>query len=142
MVRKAWDYAKKNNFQFIATGEVLGERPMSQNKQSLELVSKESGVGDYLLRPLSAKLLPETISEKKGWVDRNKLLAIKGRSRKPQLELAQKWEISEFPTPTGGCLLTDPGYSQRLKNMFQYWPNFDVKDASNYQIWQKFLVLW
>jgi len=100
-------------YDFIASGEVLGERPMSQNKKALSL-SKE------ILRPLSAKLLPKTEIEKKGLVDRSKLLDISGRSRKPQLELVKKYGIKWFPSPAGGCLLTDPEFSKRLKNLMKY----------------------
>lgn len=129
MIKHAWQYAKKHKFDFVATGEVLGERPMSQNRESLEVVSRESKVRGYLLRPLSAKLLDETIPEKKGWVDREKLLDIKGRSRKTQLELAKKWGIKDFPSPAGGCLLTDPDYSERLRKVFKHWPGFTNHDA-------------
>ncbi len=129
MVSQAWKYAQNHGFHFVATGEVLGERPMSQNKQALEIVAKESGAGEYLLRPLSAKFLKETIPEQKNWVPREKLLDIRGRSRKKQLQLAKKWGILEFPTPAGGCLLTDPAYSQKLKELVDRWLNFDFSDA-------------
>lgn len=129
MYKKAFKYALKNNFHFIATGEVLGERPMSQNRQALEIVSKKSGANGYLLRPLSAKLLPSTIPEKEGWFKRENLLDIQGRSRKRQIALANKLGILKFPTPAGGCLLTDTSYSQRLKTLFEKWPDFDFSDA-------------
>jgi len=108
---------------FVATGEVLGERPMSQNKQALELIEKQSGLQGYLLRPLSAKLLEPTIPEKKGLVNRDKLLDISGRSRKRQLALAKQWGIKDYPTPAGGCLLTDRQFGQRLKELFTQWPD-------------------
>jgi Predicted tRNA(5-methylaminomethyl-2-thiouridylate) methyltransferase, contains the PP-loop ATPase domain len=112
---------------FIATGEVLGERPMSQNKQALELIEKKSSTKGILLRPLSAKLLPETEVEKRGLVDRSKLLAIKGRKRTEQLRLAKEYGIKEIPTPAGGCLLTDPVIGQRtleiLKRGFPLTPD-------------------
>lgn len=129
MIKKAWEYAQNNNFDFIASGEVLGERPMSQNIKALNIVAKESGAEGYLLRPLSAKLLPPTIPEIEGWVPREKLLDIKGRSRKRQMELAEGWGIKNYPTPSGGCLLTDPGYSQRIKNLFLRWSDFNFNDA-------------
>lgn len=118
MLKKAKDI---KGFDFVATGEVLGERPMSQNKQSLELIKKESGLD--LLRPLSAKLLEPTEAEKKGLINREKLLSISGRGRKEQIELAKKWGIKEYPTPAGGCLLTDPEFSKKLKKMLVLWPD-------------------
>jgi len=114
---------------FIATGEVLGERPFSQNKQALKIVEKESGLEGYLLRPLSAKLLEPTIPEKKEWVDCQKLLAIQGRSRQPQMALAKKWGLKEYPQPAGGCLLTDPQFGQRLKEVLKNWPEADGNDV-------------
>jgi tRNA U34 2-thiouridine synthase MnmA/TrmU len=111
MLKFAKKITQKGNFNFIATGEVLGERPMSQNKGALGLIEKKSGLEGCLLRPLSAKLLEPTEVEKKELINREKLLDIKGRSRKKQLELAKKWNIKEYPTPAGGCLLTDPEFS-------------------------------
>ncbi|ACI19637.1 DUF814 domain-containing protein [Dictyoglomus thermophilum] len=128
MVKKAKELLPKFDADFIITGEVLGERPMSQNKQSLRLVEKYSGTEDILLRPLSAKLLPPTKPEREGWVDREKLLDIKGRSRKVQLELAKKIGLKEIPTPAGGCLLTEPNFSRRLKDLLEHSKNFDKRD--------------
>lgn len=117
MLRKAKELMEKFNASFVATGEVLGERPMSQNKGSLRIVEKESGLEGLLLRPLSAKLLPPTIPEKEGYVDREKLFDIKGRSRKIQMELADRFGIKDYPSPAGGCLLTDPQFAKRLKDL-------------------------
>ncbi|MCX5901832.1 MAG: tRNA 4-thiouridine(8) synthase ThiI [Proteobacteria bacterium] len=119
MLREAGKLMQKLGAQFVFTGEVLGERPMSQNKNSLRSVEKLSGLQGYILRPLSAQLLPETIPEQEGLVDRSRLLSIEGRSRKPQLELVATYGITEFPEPAGGCLLTDPGYSRRLRDLMQ-----------------------
>ncbi len=102
---------------FVLTGEVLGQRPMSQNKQSLTLIAIESGIQDLLLRPLSAKKLPPTTPEEKGWVNRDKLMDFQGRSRKPQMELARLLHIREYPSPGGGCLLTDKAFSRRLRDL-------------------------
>jgi tRNA U34 2-thiouridine synthase MnmA/TrmU len=126
MFKMAGKFAKENNFDFVATGEVLGQRPFSQNKQSLKKVEKIGGI--EILRPLSAKLLPETLAEKKGLIKRNKLLNIEGRGRERQMELAKKLGIEDYPTPAGGCLLTDPDFSQRLKKMLDHWPNCDNND--------------
>ena len=119
MLRKAKELMKEMGASFVATGEVLGERPMSQNRAALRMVERESGLEGLLLRPLSAKLLPPTIPEKEGWVDREKLLDIQGRSRKRQLELAKMWGIKDYPSPGGGCLLTDPQFSKRLRDLME-----------------------
>lgn len=128
MLKKAKLLREKLKYDFVATGEVLGERPMSQNINILKLLEKESGLEGYLLRPLSAKLLEPTIPEKNNIVDREKLLDIKGRSRKRQLEMAKKFKLKWYPTPSGGCLLTDPQFSRRLKDMFEKWPDADCDD--------------
>jgi len=114
---------------FVATGEVLGERPMTQNKKALELVEKESSLIGYLLRPLSAKLLKSTIPEQKGLVNREKLLDIRGRSRKKQIELAKKFKISFYPTPAGGCLLTDLEFGKKIKELLKRCPEFGENDV-------------
>jgi hypothetical protein len=113
---------------FLFTGEVLGQRPMSQNKGSLRIVERESGFEGLILRPLSAQLLPETIPEQEGKVDREKLLGIKGRSRKEQLSLAQRYHITEHLSPAGGCLLTDPIFSRRLRDLFNHQDPFQIRD--------------
>lgn len=121
MLKKAGELKKKLEASFIVTGEVLGERPKSQNAQALHIVARDSGLKGYILRPLSAKLLSPTIPEEKGWVDREKLLAIRGRSRKAQMSLAEEFDL-KYPTPASGCLLTDPGFSQRLKGILAERP--------------------
>lgn len=115
--RKAKELMRAIGGQFIITGEVLGQRPMSQHKQALKTIEKESGLEGLVLRPLSAKLFPETIPEKEGWVSRDKLLAFNGRSRNPQIALAKLLEIKDYPCSAGGCLLTDPGFSRRIKDL-------------------------
>ncbi len=107
-------------FHFLFSGEVLGQRPMSQTKTSLRYVEKNSGHAGYILRPLSALLLPETIPEKEKLVDRDQLLDISGRSRKPQITLAKALGIHHYPAPAGGCLLTDKAFSKRLKDLFNH----------------------
>ena len=117
MFSKAREFMQETGAKFIVTGEVLGQRPMSQHKQALMIIEKESGLEGLVLRPLSAKLLPETIPEKEGWVDRNKLLDISGRTRRPQIELAKKIDIKDYPCASGGCLLTDPEFTKRIKEL-------------------------
>lgn len=129
MVRKAVEILTREGFDLIATGEVLGERPMSQNRQSLETVARDAGAEAILLRPLSARLLPETQPEREGKVDRSRLLAIEGRSRKPQMELAERYGIHQYQQPAGGCLLTDPAFSVRLRELLDHEPQASSREA-------------
>jgi len=120
MFQKAGQIMQTEGFDFLFSGEVLGQRPMSQTKPSLRYVEKHSGFDGYILRPLSAKKLPETIPEQQGLVDRSRLLDIAGRGRKRQIALAKEFGVTEYPAPAGGCLLTDKGYSARLKDLFKH----------------------
>ncbi len=138
MVRRAMEAGRREGADFIATGEVLGERPMSQNRQALDMVARESGAGEYLLRPLSAKLLPPTLPEKLGWVNREELLGIEGRSRKIQLQLAREWGVKGYKNPAGGCLLTDPEFSRRLKDLMARIPDFNREDVELLKIGRHF----
>jgi tRNA-uridine 2-sulfurtransferase len=107
--------------QFMFTGEVLGQRPMSQHREALKAIETDSGLTGLVLRPLSAGLLDPTIPEMKGWVDRTQLLALSGRSRKPQMEIAEKKGLADYPQPAGGCCyLTDPQYTKRLQDFFDF----------------------
>ncbi|GAA0421755.1 DUF814 domain-containing protein [Cocleimonas flava] len=118
MVKKAHEWIAENDFDFIVTGEVMGQRPMSQRKQTMPIIASESGADDLLLRPLCAKNLPLTKPEKEGWVDREKLFDFSGRNRKPQIALAEKWNFDEYAQPAGGCcFLTDPNYSDKMKDL-------------------------
>lgn len=118
MLRKAKEIMEREGYHFVITGEVLYQRPMSQTPERLKLIEKEAGLEGYILRPLSAKVLPPTIPEIKGWVDREKLLGIKGRSRKVQIELAKKYGL-EYEQPAGGCCyLTDENYAARFREAF------------------------
>ena len=117
MLRKAKELMRQWDAEFIITGEVLGQRPMSQNRQALDLIERESGLQGLLLRPLCAQLLAETTPEKEGWIIRDKLLAFNGRGRKPQVALAEKLKINNYQQPAGGCLLTDPSFSKRVKDL-------------------------
>ncbi|MGB9722927.1 MAG: tRNA 4-thiouridine(8) synthase ThiI [Chloroflexia bacterium] len=128
LLRRAAERMRAVGASFVFTGEVLGERPMSQHLSALQLVERKSGLQGRLLRPLSARLLPPTIPEEEGLVDRSRLLDIRGRSRRVQLELARRYGLSDFPTPAGGCMLTDPGLSRRVRDLLQHRPNFSRSD--------------
>lgn len=129
MFRKAKRYMEEVGAQFIVTGEVLGERPMSQRREAIALIEKEAGLAGLILRPLSAHFFPTTWMEKEGVVDRERLLRIRGRSRNPQIELARHLGIKDYPCPAGGCLLTDPGFSERMRDLKRFHPDFDLKDV-------------
>ena len=120
MLKEAKKYMEKLKADLIITGEVLGERPMTQNKKTMALIEKESGLSGKIIRPLSAKLLEPIIAEKSGLIKRDMLFAISGRSRKPQIKLAETFGITSYPSPAGGCLLTDPIFAKKLKNAFRY----------------------
>jgi tRNA-uridine 2-sulfurtransferase len=129
ILRKAKAYMEEVKASFIVTGEVLGERPMSQRRDAMRLIEKAAGLDGLILRPLSAKLLSASIPEKEGWVDREKLLNIQGRSRKPQISLAEQFGIRDYPCPAGGCLLTDPQFARRMKDLILHDPDFSVNDV-------------
>ena len=120
MFRKAKQYMEEIGALFIFTGEVLGQRPMSQHRKALMIVEQESDLEGFVVRPLSAKLLSPTIPEKKQWIDREKLLSIQGRRRLPQMELADKFGLRDYPCPAGGCRLTDPHFAKRLREAFEH----------------------
>ncbi len=126
MFRIAGRIMEKEGFDFLFSGEVLGQRPFSQNRSALRYVEKHSGYRGFIVRPLSAKLLEPSIPEQRGLVDRQALLDISGRSRKRQMALAKKWGIRDYPSPAGGCLLTDPGYSARLRDLYANDARIDV----------------
>ena len=129
MMKKTKQYMEKAGASFVVTGEVLGQRPMSQRKDAMRLIEKKAGLEGLILRPLSATFLPVTIPEREGWVDREKLLSIQGRSRKPQMKLADDFDIRDYPCPAGGCLLTDPCFAKRMKDLIQYDPGFSLNDV-------------
>jgi len=133
MVRKAlaWSFMEENGFDFIITGEVVGQRPMSQRKQTLPLIARESGADDRLLRPLCAHHLAETLPEREGWVDRSRLYGFHGRNRKPQLALARALGFTEWAQPAGGCcFLTNADYSAKLRDLWasQGRRDYDLDD--------------
>ncbi|MDH5788417.1 MAG: hypothetical protein OEZ40_09030, partial [Candidatus Bathyarchaeota archaeon] len=129
MLKKAKKHAKEVNASFIFTGEVIGERPMSQHRKALKLIEKEAGLEGKILRPLSARLLPETEAEKKGWVNRETFMDIRGRSRKKQIALARKFAVADYPCPAGGCLLTYKEFADKLRDLFEYKKRISLKDV-------------
>ncbi len=136
ILKKAKEFADKKGINIIVTGEVLGERPMSQTKKAMDIIEKESGLKGRLLRPLSAKLLPETEAEKRGLVDKEKFYDIQGRRREKQMILAKKFKIS-YPSPAGGCLLCEKLYCEKLKKILDK-KNLTYKDIQLLKIGRHF----
>lgn len=120
LFKKAKEIMRNEGASFVITGEVVGQRPMSQRKETMRLIEKESGLTGLVVRPLSAKALEPTIPEKEGWIDRDKLLAISGRGRREQMDMAKEFGINDYPCPSGGCLLTDPEFSKRLRDLMKF----------------------
>jgi len=133
MLKKAKKIAEEIGASFVFTGEVLDERPMSQHKRTLELIEKESGLKGKLLRPLSARLLPET-----EWVDREKLLDIRGRRRERQTQLAKEFSINKYPSPSGGCLLTYKEFSRKLRDLLEHEKKVTMEDIELLKIGRHF----
>jgi tRNA U34 2-thiouridine synthase MnmA/TrmU len=137
MFTKARRLMEEIGAAFVFTGEVLGQRPMSQRRDAMRLIERESGLEGRLLRPLSAKLLPPTLAEEE-MVDRDKLMEIQGRSRKSQMELAQAYGIDDYACPAGGCLLTDPQFAQRIRDLFEHTPEPSLKDVELLKVGRHF----
>ena len=138
MLKKAKEYLDEVKADFLVTGEVLDQRPMSQRLEALMFVDKEADCEGLVVRPLSGGLLPATIPEKKGLIDRNNLLKIKGRSRKHEYELAKEKNITQVFSPSGGCLLTDPSFSRRLADLMRYQGEIDINDIELLKIGRHF----
>jgi len=138
MFRLAGEVMADSGFDFLFSGEVLGQRPMSQNANALRSVANYSGHPDRILRPLSAKLLPVTPMEEQGLVDRELLLDIQGRSRKRQEALAREWQLTDFPASGGGCLLTEIHFSDRLRDLFDHQPECTVNDVELLKVGRQF----
>ena len=138
MIRITGEMLQGEGASFVITGEVLGQRPMSQNIKALSMVEFESGLQGLLLRPLSAKRLQPTIPEKRGWIDREKLMGFSGRSRKPQMELAERLHVKDYPSPAGGCLLTDEVFSRRLKDLLSAKPDFELREIELLKVGRHF----
>jgi len=128
--KKAKELMEKIGAAFIVTGEVTDQRPMSQHKKTMLLIEKEAGLANLVLRPLCALSLEESLPEKEGWVDRKKLKNITGRSRKEQLSFAEEKGLKDHSCPAGGCLLTDPQFSRRVKDLLENKPEFDSLDVA------------
>jgi tRNA-specific 2-thiouridylase len=138
MIRIMGEMLEEEGASFVITGEVVGQRPMSQNIRALSMVECESGLQGLVLRPLSAKRLQPTVPEKRGWIDREKMLGFSGRSRKPQMALAERLHIKEYPSPAGGCLLTDEVFSRRLKDLLSAKPDFELREIELLKVGRHF----
>ncbi|MBI5575020.1 MAG: hypothetical protein HY896_01510 [Deltaproteobacteria bacterium] len=136
--RKSREYMEEIGASFLVTGEVVGQRPMSQRSDAMRVIEKYSGCADIVLRPLSARQLEPTLPEREGWVDREKLLAIVGRSRKEQIRLAEEWRISDYPCPAGGCLLTDKTFSIKVRDLLEHSPSPDMTDLNLLKVGRHF----
>jgi hypothetical protein len=128
-LRRAGEIMSVEKASFVATGEVVGQRPMSQMKHMLNHIEKESGLKGYLLRPLSAKLMKPTLAEQRGIVDRERLMGISGRGRGIQTQLAEMYSITEYATPAGGCLFTDTFIAKRVRDLFEHHPDSNAVDG-------------
>lgn len=128
MLKKAKGYMAERGASFVFTGEVLGQRPFSQRRDAMRIIERESGLKGFLLRPLSARLMSPTVAEEKGIIDRSKLLSMSGRSRKPQMALAKRFGIEEYPASGGGCVLTEKEFAVKLRDLMKHEPDFDAGD--------------
>ena len=137
MLKQARHYMRKLGFSFLISGEVLGQRPMSQRRDSLNIVDRDAGVKGLLLRPLSAKKLAPALAEEQGWVDRDGLFGFSGRSRKPQLALAKQLGIKEYLTPAGGCLLTEAEFSVKFRDLLKIG-KFNLDDVQLLKVGRHF----
>jgi len=140
MLRLAGGLLEEMDADFLITGEVLNQRPMSQRRDALDIVKNESLYKDKILRPLSAKLLPPTKMEEDGLVDRERLLGLSGRGRKEQMAMAEAWDIRDYPSPAGGCALTEPNYANRLRELLSHDKNPLEKDILLLKVGRHFRV--
>jgi tRNA U34 2-thiouridine synthase MnmA/TrmU len=140
LLRTAREYMAESGADFVITGEVLGQRPMSQRRDTLRVIERESGLEGLLLRPLSAKHFSPTIPEQQGWVDRQKLLAIQGRSRKLQMQLAEELDVRNYPCPAGGCLLTETSFAPKVKDLFAHSDQLNMRDFRLLRIGRHFRI--
>jgi tRNA U34 2-thiouridine synthase MnmA/TrmU len=140
MLKEAKEFMHLTGADFLITGEVLGQRPMSQRRDCFPIVDREADVKGLVLRPLSATHLKKTVPEESGLVDRDKLYGFAGRSRKPQMALAEEFGLTEYPAPAGGCLLTDPIYSYRLRDLLAHNSNPEHIDLNYLRVGRHFRI--
>ncbi len=138
MLKKAKKYAKEIGADFIFTGEVLGQRPMSQHKPALDLIEKEAGLQGKIVRPLSGKLLPKTEAEDKGYIKQEALRDISGRSRKAQIQMTKEFNIENYPCVGGGCLLTDKQFASKLRDLFEHKNRVTTKEVNALKVGRHF----
>lgn len=138
LLKKAKKYAEEIGAAFIFTGEVLGQRPMSQHRGALALIEKEAGLQGKIVRPLSAKLLPKTEAEEKGLIEVEKLMDISGRSRKKQIELTKQFNIENYPCASGGCLLTYKEFADKLRDLFEHKTRVSIRDIQLLKVGRHF----
>jgi len=138
MLREAKVLMEMTGADFVATGEVVGQRPMSQRRETLPMIDREAGLYGHVLRPLSAKLLKPTVPELEGLVDREGLMGFSGRNRKPQMALAREFGLTDYPNPAGGCLLTDPIFAHRLKELLLRNPGPSFRDLALLRVGRHF----
>jgi len=137
MLKSAREYMAKTGARFIVTGEVLGQRPMSQRVDAMKLIDKQTRLEGLIVRPLSAKALPPTVPELEGWVDREGFLDITGRSRKVQMRLADELGVTDYPTPAGGCLLTDPAFTRKMRDLLDHG-DVTIEDVRSLRVGRHF----
>jgi len=130
ILKKAKEYMRANDASFLITGEVLGQRPMSQHRSVLNTIENASATSGIIVRPLSAKLFKASIPEDRGWINRDKFFALQGRSRKPQIALAKRFGIEGFPNPAGGCLLADRAFSGKMRDIIKHEKDSQANDIS------------
>lgn len=140
MLREAKELMSMIGADFIVTGEVLGQRPMSQRRDTFPVIDREAGVAGYVVRPLSAKHMNPTMPEKSGLINRELLHNFAGRSRKPQMALAAELGLVDYPAPAGGCILTEPNYSHRLRELLKYTPDPSLNDLHLLRVGRHFRV--
>lgn len=140
MLKEAKEFMEMTRAEFIVTGEVVGQRPMSQRRDSLNIIDREAGLKGLVLRPLSAKLLKPTMPEEEGLVNRDMLYGFGGRSRKPQMALAEEFGLTEYPAPAGGCLLTEPNYAYRLRELLNHNPDPSLLDLQLLRVGRHFRI--
>ena len=140
LLRRAKEYMVESGADFVITGEVLGQRPMSQRRDAMRVIERESGLEDLLVRPLSARFFSPTLPEREGWIDRAKLLAIRGRSRREQIERAFEMDVRNYPCPAGGCLLTELSFVPKVRDVLDHSDELNLRDCRMLKIGRHFRI--